>query len=146
MNTDSSPVGWVEVRGSGEPVALEELCAVEDCGEPPVVCGMTLPQVRRVAGQDEAGTAEYRWDGYTSVVEPEERCERRVVAAPGAYTARICWGSSVTADDTTGAAGAVMGHVEAPTCAERAFSHGVDAAVVVRIPVAGGGEVGRDGA
>lgn len=87
--------GWVTLEGpDGAEVALQPLCAVPDCGQPPAVCGQAMPEARELAPGDSLSLT---WDGRVSRVDASEGCERRVPAPAGTYVAEICVGDGLEA-------------------------------------------------
>lgn len=131
--SESEPVGWVTVSGREGRLYLEPRCEVPDCGARPVVCGAAIPQVRRVAEGGAAASVEYSWDGTTSTVSEADRCERRVPAAPGAYSARFCYAPAAVLDAAGDAAAGLPGRLERVRCEERAFELGRDREVVLTL-------------
>jgi hypothetical protein len=127
--SDGAP-GWIRVMRDGLPVPLRERCDIADCGADPAVCGAAVPVVRDLAAHGRR--IEMVWDGTTSVVDSAGRCERRIPAPAGTYTARFCHSiqaQPLGAPDSSGSAPGTLGELR---CQERPFTL-ADGEVVLRL-------------
>ena len=87
----SSQPGWISVSGPAptrERVHLLERCELPECGVQEGVCGMAIPVVRRLEPGD---SIRFVWNGRTSRLSTDGRCERREPALDGTYAVRFCW-------------------------------------------------------
>lgn len=116
--SDDQP-GWVSVTGPAGRVYLRERCEIEDCGAPPAVCGAALPVIRNIGAGAAVRRVELTWDGMTSELDVDARCERRRPAPPGAYVARFCHAREA---DLEGTAPVQSGRLVRPTCVDRPFT------------------------
>ncbi len=122
LNDEYSQVGWVKVFREGKRVFLSERCEIENCGEPPVVCGMAFRMIRNLAAAGGEETIEFEWDVETSAIDESSGCEARVPAPDGAYVARFCHSREAEFDEGVDPGHTAAGRLIESTCVERPFT------------------------
>ena len=132
-------VAWISVLDAGASrVELQARCDVCTCTECTGcgICGIADPVVTMV---ESGSSATWAWDGVTHPVSscslspggPEYQCQEEEPLAPGAYTARFCWGlgtADAYPDDV----------IESPACADVAFEYPVPGGRVSHVVNNGG--------
>lgn len=122
LNAEDGQLGWVKVFRDGERIYFRERCEIEDCGEPPAVCGAAVPLIRNIAAGKDPRTVEFVWDGMTSVPDPLSGCETRQPAPPGGYIARFCFSSEAEFEGNRDPSRTIPGRPVQATCVEKEFT------------------------